>query len=796
MHRGLVAVGAALAVQGCLLTPDAFEERRTFLRDDDGDGFGGLTDCDDDNAAVHPNAEEVCDGRDNDCDGTIDDFGTDVAWYADGDGDGFGDPDSVVRSCEPPEGFVDNGDDCNDGDADTRPGATELCNDADDNCDGAIDEGAPADRLWFPDADGDGHGTPTSSYASCTAPGDSWALAGDDCDDSDPTTYPGADELCDGVDNDCDSDVDEEPTVAPPTWYLDLDGDGYGREEGAVTQCQAPSSAHVTDGDDCNDDVATVFPGAPEVCNGEDDDCDGVPDDPPTSGDGSWYVDLDSDGYGDGSSAETSCEGGPGMVDNGLDCNDGDPTVNPDGTEVCNDGEDNDCDGTPNACVWPSTLDMGDYYVVEPRCSGADMGRHGTVGDVDGDGVDELLLGAATDCGPTGDGDGGAVYVFDGPVTASTDGSGAAFEVYGEGGRLGVGGRVVLADLDSDGYLDLLLGEVGREWDDHAGVGSVEIVLGPVTASGSTDDMVDWFLAGPAYSSYQGFGIELEAVGDVDGDGTTDWASSSLYLSPLDSREGGAWLFTSTGSGTDDAEDVATAWFYGTDASENIGSSTCGADLDADGHSDWIVTSESYQASSSSTVSGAALILYGPVSGEYAPNDADLIFTAESYASAMSQHCENLGDLNADGYEDFITGSHQTGDGAAYVIWGSTSLQDMAISDADIKLRGDQTPQQFGYYTGSAGDLNEDGWTDIVVGEYGRQPNNVYVFYGPHTARGTSYSSSADIIISGNGIDDADYQAILSGHDLTGDGVPDMAIGSHFANDLDGAFYIIPGVGY
>jgi len=201
-------------------------------------------------------------------------------------------------------------------------------------------------------------------------------------------------------------------------------------------------------------------------------------------------------------------------------------------------------------------------------------------------------------------------------------------------------------------------------------------------------------------------------------------------------------------------------------------------------------------SATSSGTTGAALILYGPVSGAYAPDDSDLIFTAESYASAMSEHCEDLGDLNADGYDDFITGSYPTGDGAAYVVWGSTSLSDMSISDADFKIRGDLDPQSFGYYTGSAGDLNQDGWTDLVVGDSGRQPNNVYVFYGPHTTRGTLYSSQADITLYGDGVTDGDYQSILSGHDLTGDGVPDMAIGTHKGNVFDGVFYIVPGVGY
>ena len=735
------------------------------------------------------------DGRDNDCDGTIDDFGVDVAWYADSDGDGFGEPASLVRSCEPPTGYVDNGDDCNDSEPTVHPGAAELCNDTDDNCDGAVDEGAPADRRWYPDVDGDGHGNPDSSYLSCDAPGEAWSLAGDDCDDSDPTVHPGADELCDGRDNSCDGVVDEEPTVDPPTWYLDLDGDGHGRAEGAVVQCAAPSSAHVLDGGDCDDEDDGVFPGAPELCNEQDDDCDGVADDPPTTGDGSWYIDRDEDGYGDPASSETRCEGGPGFVDNALDCNDADESVSPDGTEVCNDGEDNDCNGSPDSCVWPSSLDMGDYLVVEPRCSHAEMGRGGAVADIDGDGVDELLLGAGTDCSPTGEGNGGAVYVFDGPITASADPTGATFTLYGESTYGGVGYDIDVVDLNLDGYADLLLAEAGLDVGTVKYVGAVHVAYGPVTATASSEALSDWTVWGPRRADYNQFGNELRTVGDVDGDGTVDWSAATHYLYDSTSRQGGAWLFTSAGTGTDDAEDVATAWLYGTENDENVGSSTCGADLDGDGHSDWIVTSESYVSASSSGTTGAALILYGPVSGAYNPDDSDLIFTAETYASAMSKHCEGLGDVNADGYEDFITGAYP-GSGSAYVVWGATSLSDMSIADADIKLRGEDPGQHFGYYTGSAGDLNQDGWTDLVIGEDGMEPNDVRVFYGPHNTRGTLYSSQADITLYGNGMDDSEFDSVLSGHDLTGDGVPDMAIGSHWGNSYDGIFYIVPGVGY
>jgi hypothetical protein len=116
------------------------------LTDIDGDGEDGGTegtDCDDNDPAIHLGAEEICDGADNDCSGTADDGAVDAStWYADSDGDGYGDAASTTKGCDAPTGYVANASDCEDGDRDTHPGAREVCDDgADNNCDGERDEG-------------------------------------------------------------------------------------------------------------------------------------------------------------------------------------------------------------------------------------------------------------------------------------------------------------------------------------------------------------------------------------------------------------------------------------------------------------------------------------------------------------------------------------------------------------------------------------------------------------------------------------------------------------------------------
>ncbi|MCK6517561.1 putative metal-binding motif-containing protein, partial [Myxococcota bacterium] len=164
----------------------------TEVIDNDGDGVPAEEDCDDNDAAVNPSAAEACDGLDNNCDGAIDE-GVGTAWYADADGDGFGDDAAETIACEPPEGAVDVGGDCDDADAAYNPGAAETdCADPNDyNCDGSV---------GYNDGDGDG-------FAAC-----------EECDDGDVAVNPNAEEICDERDNNCDGSTDEGVTS---TFYQD-----------------------------------------------------------------------------------------------------------------------------------------------------------------------------------------------------------------------------------------------------------------------------------------------------------------------------------------------------------------------------------------------------------------------------------------------------------------------------------------------------------------------------------------------------------------------------------------------
>ena len=185
------------------------------IQDFDNDGYLNDVDCDDIRESVYPNAPEICDGLDNNCDGLIDDddpsVSADQVWYEDADGDGFGNELSPVRKCLVPAGYSAEAEDCDDNNANIHPNATEICDEVDNNCNALFDEDDPmilASELIaiIPDHDDDGYGDKyTIEYACNGLHAASNAL---DCDDTNPSIHPQAWDYCDGIDNDCNGYTD------------------------------------------------------------------------------------------------------------------------------------------------------------------------------------------------------------------------------------------------------------------------------------------------------------------------------------------------------------------------------------------------------------------------------------------------------------------------------------------------------------------------------------------------------------------------------------------------------------
>jgi hypothetical protein len=186
--------------------------------DTDEDGFSIADgDCDDGDPDIRPDADELCNSIDDDCDGDVDEDAADAGtWYADGDGDGYGDDSTALLACDPPAGTVDQGGDCDDTSGRANPGADELCDAIDNDCDELIDESDAVDAdVWYIDSDGDGFGLDETAVSSCSAISGTVNIGGD-CVDDDPEIHPEQADTCDGIDNDCDEEVDED---VAEDWY-------------------------------------------------------------------------------------------------------------------------------------------------------------------------------------------------------------------------------------------------------------------------------------------------------------------------------------------------------------------------------------------------------------------------------------------------------------------------------------------------------------------------------------------------------------------------------------------------
>ncbi|RLF32857.1 MAG: hypothetical protein DRN07_04045 [Thermoplasmata archaeon] len=393
-----------------------------------------------------------------------------------------------------------------------------------------------------------------------------------------------------------------------------------------------------------------------------------------------------------------------------------------------------------------------------------------TAGDVNGDGYADVIIGAAFYDGDQADA--GRVYVYHGGATGLTVGS-ADWTAEGSQEGAAFGWAVgTIGDVNGDGYADVIIGEPygGEEYEGRVYVyqgGSTGLTTGPAGWTAESNQI------------YGHFGEAVGPAGDVNGDGYTDVI---IGASGYGSLSGGGRAFVYHGSSTGLTTGPANWTAEGDQANAQLGYSVGTAgDVNGDGYADVIVGVPSYDGGQADE--GRAYVYYGSSAG--LSTIADWMIEGDCIFASVGISVGTAGDVNGDGYADVVVGAlwydgSQQYEGRVYVYYGSS--KGLITGPADWTAEGGQADAQFGWSAGTAGDVNGDGYSDVIIGSPGYSngeaaEGRAFVYYGSSlglTTGPADWTAESDQVNAQFGI------SVGTAGDVNGDGYSDVIIGAYW----------------